>query len=69
MAISQLNFNHTLAEGGRRIFSGKPCAFGFFGKWGSGEWGKWGSGGMGEFQLKPQHPKTRKPENPNTRKP
>jgi hypothetical protein len=51
MAISQLNFNHTLAEGGREIFSGKPCAFGFFGKWGSGEWGKWGSGGMGEFRL------------------
>ncbi|TRT69246.1 MAG: hypothetical protein EWV67_00560 [Microcystis sp. M_QC_C_20170808_M2Col] len=49
IAISQLSFNHTLAEGGREMFSRKPCAFDFWGKWGSGEVGKWGSGEVGKW--------------------
>jgi hypothetical protein len=43
IAISQLSFNHTLAEGGREMFSRKPCAFDFFREVGEvGKWGKWG---------------------------
>ncbi|WP_301337715.1 hypothetical protein [Microcystis aeruginosa] len=31
------------------MFSYKPCAFDFLGKWGSGEVGKWGSGEVGRI--------------------
>ena len=56
MAISQLSFNHNLAEGGGEMLSWKPFAFDYFGErlfGSSGHWVKNVSVTFGRTQFVP----------------